>query len=366
MAISLQYSPHTPRTPRPPRAGAGFSLPELLVAVTIGLLILAGMITLFSRNSRAEAEIERANRQIESGRYAVDLLTNDLGNAGFYGEFDPTLLPGLAALPDPCAATLAALKAMLPLHVQGYDSGDTAPTCVSDVKSGTDLVVVRHTRACVSGDPNCSGNDPAGPLFQASLCTNASELGSADPANWYALDVDPAQLTRHQRDCSTTAGSGTLAVARRFQTHIYFVANNDQSGDGIPTLKRAELRYTGGQLGFVSVPLVEGVENLQIEYGIDTDGDGVVDVYTSTPAAANGCAQPDCAAANWRNVMAVRVHVLARSPSATPGYVDSKTYVLGTQADGSANTVGPFRDGLQRHVFESLVPLLNPIGRKQQ
>jgi len=365
MTISLQYSSRTPRTPRPPCAG-GFSIPELLVAVTIGLLILAGMITLFARNSRAEAEIERANQQIESGRYAVDLLTNDLGNAGFYGEFDPTLLPGLSAVPDPCAATLTALKSMLPLHVQGYDSGDALPTCVSDVKSGTDLVVVRHTRACVSGDPNCSGNDPAGPLFQASLCTNASELGSADPTNWYALDTDPAQLTRHQRDCSPTAGSGTPAVARRFQTHIYYVANNDQSGDGIPTLKRAELRYTGGQLVFVKVPLVEGVENLQIEYGIDTDGDGVVDVYTSTPAAANGCAQPDCAAANWRNVMAVRVHVLARSPSATPGYVDSKTYVLGTQADGSANTVGPFRDGLQRHVFESLVPLLNPIGRKQQ
>ena len=362
MASTLSYSSR-PRARL--RAGAGFSLPELLVAVTIGLLILAGMISLFSHNSKAEAEIERANRQIESGRYAVDLLTNDLGNAGFYGEFDPTLLPNVAAVPDPCAATLAALKAMLPLHVQGFDNGDVLPSCVSDVRAGTDLVVVRHTRACVSGDPNCSGNDPAGPLFQASLCNNASELGSANPADWYALDVDATQLTRHQRDCSTTAGSGTLAVTRRYQTHIYYVANNDQPGDGIPTLKRAELRYTNGQLGFVPVPLVEGVENLQFEYGIDTDGDGAADLYTSAPASANGCALPDCAAVNWRNVVAVRLHVLARSSSATPGYVDDKTYVVGLKADGSANTVGPVRDGYKRHVFQSLVPLLDPIGRKQ-
>jgi type IV pilus assembly protein PilW len=348
------------------RRSAGFSMPELLVSVTMGLLIVVGMVTLFFHNSRAQAEIERANRQIESGRDAIDMLSGDLRNAGFYGEFDPTLLTVPAAVPDPCAATLAALKAMLPLHVQGVDAGETMPSCVSDVRPGTGLVVVRHTRACITGDPNCSANDPTGPLFQASLCGNASELGSANPADWYGLDVDAAQLTRHQRDCGTTAGTGTLAVTRRYQTHVYFVANNDLPGDGIPTLKRAELRYQDSQLKFVPVPLVEGIENLQFEYGIDTHGDGTVGLYTSAPASANGCAQPACGASNWRNVVAVRVHVLARSPSTTPGYVDAKTYGLGTGADGSARTAGPYNDGYKRHVFQTLVTLANPVGRKQQ
>jgi type IV pilus assembly protein PilW len=347
------------------RRSAGFSLPELLVSVTMGLLIVVGMVTLFFHNSRAQAEIERANRQIESGRYAVDLLAGDLRNAGFYGEFDPTTLATPAAVPDPCAATLAALKAMLPLHVQGFSPADARPSCVSDVRAGTALVVVRHTRACVSGDPNCSANDPAGPLFQASLCSNATELGSANPADWYALDVDATHLLRHQRDCTTAAGTGTLAVTRRYQTHIYFVANNDVAGDGIPTLKRAELRYVAGALQFVIVPLAEGVENLQFEYGIDTHDDGTVGVTTSAPATANGCADAACAAANWRNVVAVRLHVLARSPSATPGWTDTKTYGLGTAADGTARTAGPFNDGYKRHVFQTLVTLANPVGRKQ-
>jgi type IV pilus assembly protein PilW len=341
------------------RRSAGFSMPELLVSVTMGLLIVVGMVTLFFHNSRAQAEIERANRQIESGRYAVDLLANDLRNAGFYGEFDPTLLPDPAAVPDPCAATLGALKAMLPLHVQGFSPADTLPSCVTDVRAGTALVVVRHTRACITGDPNCSANDPAGPLFQASLCSDAGELGSGDPANWYALDTDPAQLLRTQRDCTTAA------VTRRFQTHIYYVANNDRQGDGIPTLMRAELRYVGNALKFVSVPLVEGVENLQVEYGIDTAGDGSVGVTTSSPAGANGCTAAACAVSTWRNVVAVRLHVLARSPSTTPGWTDSKTYNLGTAADGSARTAGPFNDGYKRHVFQTLVTLTNPVGRKQ-
>ena len=348
------------------RRAAGFSIPELLVSVTMGLFIVIAMVTLFLHNSRAQAEIERANVQIESGRYAVDLLANDLRNAGFYGEFDPSQLPDPAAVPDPCAATVAALKAMLPLHVQGFDDDETLPSCVSDVMPHTALIVVRHTRACVSGDPNCSANDPAGPLFQASLCNNASELDSANPADWYALDVDPAQLTRHQRDCTTAAGSGTLAVTRRFQTHIYFVAQNDQPGDGIPTLKRAELRYIDGHLGFDSiVPLVEGVENLQFEYGIDTHNDGTIGLYTSAPGGANGCTEPACAAANWRNVVAVRVHVLARSPSKTPGHVDTNKYDLGTGADGNARIVGPSNDAYKRHVFQTLVMLANPVGRKQ-
>ncbi|MCS0630391.1 PilW family protein [Telluria mixta] len=341
------------------RRSAGFSMPELLVSVTMGLLIVVGMVTLFFHNSRAQAEVERANRQIESGRYAVDLLANDLRNAGFYGEFDPTLLPDPAAVPDPCAATLAALKAMLPLHVQGFSPADTLPSCVSDVRAGTALIVVRHTRACVSGDPNCSANDPAGPLFQASLCSDAGELGSADPADWYALDIDPAQLLRTRRDCTTAA------VTRRYQTHIYFVANNDEPGDGIPTLKRAELRYVDNQLKFKTVPLAEGVENLQLEYGIDTSGNGSVGVTTSSPAGANGCTLPACAVSNWRNVVAVRLHVLARSPSTTPGWTDSKTYNLGTAADGTARTAGPFNDGYKRHVFQTFVTLANPVGRKQ-
>ena len=74
----------------------------------------------------------------------------------------------------------------------------------------------------------------------------------------------------------------------QFRTHIYFIANNDKPGDGIPTLKRAEL----GPGAFTIVPLVEGVENLQLEYGLDTavPTTGTPAVYTADPNTYNGCA----------------------------------------------------------------------------
>ena len=127
-----------------------------MIAVAIGLLILAGMTTLFVSNSKAQTEIEKANRQVENGRYAVSLLAGDLRNAGYYGEFDPTELATPAPLPDPCALTIAALKDGLPLHVQGYDNAAASVlSCLTDVKAGTDVLVLRHARTCVAGAANC-------------------------------------------------------------------------------------------------------------------------------------------------------------------------------------------------------------------
>jgi type IV pilus assembly protein PilW len=351
--------------PHPLRKAPGFTIVELLVAITIGLLILAGMTTLFVNNSRAQAEIEKANRQIENGRYGMDVLAADLRNAGFYGEFDPTVLTSPAGLPDPCAYDLAALRTALPLHLQGTDNGALLPSCLTDVRAGADVLVVRRTSTCASGDPNCD-NSIEGPLFQASLCNNLSELESGNPADFYALDTDKTKLTRHQRDCTAVAGSGTLAITRRYLTNIYFIANNDRDGDGIPTLKRAELRAGEDGLGFTIVPLVEGVENMQLEYGIDTNDDGVVDLFSASPDTANGCTQQACAVTNWRNVLSVKVNLLARSTEPTRGFADRKSYVLGNKADGTENRVAATNDQFKRHVFQSLVRLPNPAGRKQQ
>jgi type IV pilus assembly protein PilW len=346
-----RFSPTTPQRLR------GFTLPELMVAIAIGLLLLAGMSSLFVRNSRAQAEVEKANRQLENGRYGIEVLTGDLRNAGFYGEFDPTPLSTPLILPDPCVASLAALAAALPLHVQGYDDSATMPGCLSDQRAGTDVLVVRHTRPCVAGAGDCH-DDVIGPLFQASLCNNTSELDSPVVTNQYRLDTNTANLNRTQRDCST------LAVTRRYETHIYYVANNDNSGDHIPTLMRAELRVlASGNLGFLPVPLVEGIENMQLEYGVDTDGDRKADLFTPNPGTANGCADPACAATNWRNVMSVKLNLLARNTEPTPGYTDGHRYVLGHLGDGSENGVAAPGDHYKRHVFQSLVPMPNPIGR---
>jgi type IV pilus assembly protein PilW len=343
------------------RAQRGFSLAELMIAAALSLAIMAGMTTLLVNSSKAQGEVEKSNRQIENGRFSAQLLSSDLANAGFYGEFDPTVLTSPASLPDPCLTTLAALNAALPLPVQGYDNvASNVLSCLSDVRAGTDIVVLRHTSTCVAGVGNCDPVSAGGAFFQASLCNNASELNSEDTSNFYALGTSTGTLLRHKRNCTS------IADIRRFETHIYFVANNDNSGDAIPTLKRAELATVAGSLVLSIVPLVEGIENLQLEYGVDQVVDGRADVFTASPGTLGGCSDAACAVDNWRKVVAVKLNLLARNIEPTSSHTDSKSYVLGFKANGSANEIAAANDHYKRHVFQAVVGLPNPAGRNTQ
>jgi len=346
-----------------PRRPMGFTLVELMVAVTISLLLLVGLSQLFVSNNHAQAEIEKANRQVENGRYAMQLLGGDLRNAGYYAEFDPGVLTLPAALPDPCAETVAAIKTALPLHVQGYDAA-SAPACLADVRDGTDVLVVRHTSTCALGEAGCDPASAGGPFFQASLCSNLDELGSGNTARYYDVATDPAALALHRRNCTAVPGSGTLAAVRRLQTHIYFVANNNAAGDGVPTLKRAEVVSDGEAFAVNIVPLAEGIENLQAEYGVDTSADGVPDTYTADPSPLDGCAAADCMVVNWNRVLAVKLYLLARTTAPSAGHTDTKSYELGKHADGTPHTIAAANDRLKRHVFSAVVALPNPAGRK--
>ena len=112
------------------------------------------------------------------------------------------------------------------------------------------------------------------------------------------------------------------------------------------------------------MPLVEGVETLQIEYGLDAGASttGSPSVYTANPDTYNGCVPAACTS-YWRNTVSAKLNVLARNSAVTPGYVDTKIYTLGLNADGTVNAIGPFGDGYKRHTFSEIVRLNNPAGR---
>jgi type IV pilus assembly protein PilW len=341
---------------RRPQCACGFTLVELMVSITIGLIVLGSLVTLFAGNSRERAEVERANEQTENGRYALQLLSEDLRDAGYLGSFNPGTVTGPnpqltipTALPNACATTVATLNSAISVAVQGYDNGANAPACLADVRPGTDILVVRRASTCAVGAAGCDPQVAGDVYLQASGCANEFTAGT-----YYVLDTNAANLNLHQKDCVT------VSPLYQYRTHIYFIANDDKPGDGIPTLKRAEL----GTGAFAIVPLVEGIENLQLEYGLDTNvpTTGSPAVYTADPSSFNGCAPAVCVS-YWRNTVSVQITVLARNQTVTQGYTDTKTYTLGHTAAGAANIVGPFNDGFKRHTYSTVARLYNPAGR---
>lgn len=332
----------------------GFTIVEFMIAMTLSMVVVAALTAAFIGNSKSRAVIERANQQIESARYAMEAIKDDLELAGYWSHFN-IRNAGLgvpATLPNPCATDVADLIAALPVNIQGYDGG-AALTCIADRKANSDIVVVRRVATCVAGTTDC-GLVTGAPYFQASLCNAGTELGAVSSAEHFRLDTDLGELDRTQRDCVTAA------ERRRFLTHIYFIANNDQNGDGIPTLKRAEL----GAGSFSTSSIAHGIESLQFSYGIDTNGDGNPEVFNANPSAYNSCAGAACVQ-NWVDVMSVKVFLLAREAEQSTGHKDTKTYRLGQAADDSIITFGPFNDAFKRHVYQSVIRLQNPAVRRE-
>lgn len=320
-----------------------------MVGIAIGLLLLMGLTSMFVTSSKTYTETERASRQIENGRYALDLLGEEIRHAGFYGEASSFGTPTTGAPPDPCSTTLATLQAALPIAIQGVDfipgTADPSgklPSCVPDHVAGTDVLVIRRVRTNAIPAASAVAN---GVYSQIGACANDSN----------SFQLVSTGFTYTTSDCASAS------PIRQFITSIFFISPcSIGTGTGgacqvadraLPTLKRMELRPSG----WTVVPLVEGIENMQLEYGVDTDSppDGSANSFTASPAATGTA---------WAQTVVIRVHLLARNVDETGGFVDSKTYRLGVNADGTDNNVTP-GGAFKRHQFTGLVRVVNVSQR---
>jgi type IV pilus assembly protein PilW len=345
---------------------AGFSIIELMVALAIGSVLLLALATLFINTSAARTEIDKSSRQIESGRFAMQVLSDDIRHAGYYGPLinAPTNTGGLTALPDPCSSSLAVVQNSAFLPLQGYagaaSAGALGLNCISSAagyKANTSVLVVRRIDTSIA----TAATAPTTGHFniQASGC-------AGDPAA-YVLDKDatgPFTLHSNGAPGCTPITSAPPATLAPYYVRIYFIStcsNTDCSASGadsVPTLKRIDIFPDTVSPSLAITPIVDGVENLQFDYGIDTTaapGDGVPDVYTNTTGHAATTPQN---ITEWQNVMTVRVYLLARNLEASSGFTDQKTYQLGPVSYNST-------DAYRRHAYNELVRLYNPSGRRE-
>lgn len=321
------------------RSQGGFSLVELMVASVIGLLIAAALTAIFVANSRSRTEIDQSHMQIENGRYALELLSEEIRLAGFYANLP---MGGTNQVPaSPCAITLATLgwrttptPLQVPTPVQVFTA---AVGCLTDRDDDWPAIAIRRLSTEAVAPAAVSATER---YLQVSAC-------ESDPVATRQILGDSADdFTLRNMTCDA------LAPVRRLMQRTYFVAPCSNCGsDSIPSLKRVEL--AGGALELRT--LVEGIQALAFDLGFDTNLDGAPDVWRTGLDGVANSPQND-----WSNVMTVRIHVLTRSLAATPGYTDTRVYDLGL-----AGTVGPFNDAFKRRVYSSVVRLNNPAGRRE-
>ena len=325
----------------------GVSLVEFMVAIAIGLVLLVGMITLFSNSSSSTAEIDKSIRQIENGRYAIELISENISIAGYYGELTTE---GITLKAPAICATLSNLLgwdnglqavpvvAAAPLPVTGLSAVDAAQlTCLTNHKAGTPALVLRHLETVpVTGGPATNGQVH----LQTSRC-------STDPvATRFIVSTAVADFTLKDVDCLA------FSKVQRYVTRLYYISTCSECGlDTIPTLKRVELQ--GANL-LVS-PLVEGIEDIAYDYGFDTNNDGIPDSYQMGLSGINGAQDNE-----WKNVVGIRVHILSRTTEASVNFTDIKSYALGL-----SGLRGPFNDHYKRRAYTLTTRINNVAGLRE-
>jgi hypothetical protein len=135
-----------------------------------------------------------------------------------------------------------------------------------------------------------------------------------------------------------------VAVPRsdwEYRPSIYYIRQfANTPGDGIPTLCRKMLRGVGPSMQ--TECLATGIENLQIEYGIDTTEDGHPNMYSSNPSLAD-----------IQGVVAARIFLLARTTDIDTRYTNNKTYSISNAPDFIP------ADSFHRRVFSTNVSIQN-------
>ncbi len=360
-----QHSAHVRQT--------GLSLIELMIAMVVGLILMAGALSIFISSRQGYGVNTAISHVQESGRFALGFIRNDVRMAGYMG----------------CATSAQVVNYLNPLAgsnlpydfttaISGYDYVGTAPsnnypvpptmpsenpnpdpntadwspaldsTLQNRVIPGTDVLVVRFSQGndpvyitSIPGSPspgspsadfniNTNGGLQTGQLLVITNCLSAVVL-QATQVNGGGTNVV------HNTGNSVTPGNAIQGLPAAYvgaqvmlapTTVVFFIG---QGNDGAPALFQAATDTTQAN-GFSYEELVPEVENMQVLYGVDLTGGHAPTEYETAAAVDT--------AGDWSQVVSARIALLARSnlgamplPSVAPTYD-----LLGTRFTVPADT----------------------------
>jgi type IV pilus assembly protein PilW len=318
----------------------GFSLIELMVALVITLILLAGIGQIFLSSKKSFTIQNALGRQQENGRYVLDTLAQDLRRAGYLGgalrvEQTTWSLP-VATGADTCATGSTDWGRMLKRPIYGLNDNATGYNCITNYLKG-DVLVVRYAAPWEVGGIT-TPSIVAGRLYVRSNPTDPKK------ARIFLGGAQPTPLT-NDRDAELIA-------------YAYYVRNSSQTTCNygganvpVPSLYRVGLNDSGQPTS--PEEIASGIEQLQVQYGVDTTGDLSVDQYLDADAISTDTATTP----NWNQVVSAKVWVLTRAECPETGYTNTNTYDMGDVSFTPTAT-----DHYRRQLYQTTVKLRNRIG----
>ncbi len=362
-----------PPNTRRRHAVRGITLVELMVSITVGLILLAGIIQLFVSNKQAYRIQEGATVLNENSRYAFNQLNYSLRMAGHWGGTQQDSVTVTApALADDCTESpviaKAADAAKAGFGIEGFDGADDTPLdCIADADyhPNTDILILRYAGSDRRNDVYVQAHDNL-QFVRAKAGYGATIL---DGASFEDVVDEPADTEGRDLVVPDPGPYDEQVANYDFNFVAYFIRNcaSQEAGDStvcdagddqVPTLARLILR--DGAL--IQEDVIAGVEQLQVIYGVDDNNDRSPNRYLSATDINDGIA-----GANWDKVIDARVSLVLRNSERDVTFADTKTYQLYGGDDGAGLEYTPVAadEQFRRKQFSASVQSRNNTRNKR-
>ncbi|MGQ3890407.1 PilW family protein [Legionella sp. CNM-4043-24] len=287
-------------------AAAGYSIIEFMIAISLGAMLVAGVATVYLSNKSTYVVQEGLARLQENGRYANYLLSREIRMAGYQGCTNQKQVTIVNQVNNPSSM----VNFTNPLF--GYD-GTTgfSPALPSNISAkspvaGSDVIEIRRGSE-VSVDLNADMASASAPVSVYPV-SGISSGRAALITNCVLADIFIPGSNSNSGSISHASGSnisGSLSLSYPRQSSVmsfiyyafYIKDTGRVNSSNAPIRALVRLDINGNE-----DEIAEGVEQMQVLYGVDTNGDNTADTY-QTAAQVN-------AANNWSNVISLQINLL--------------------------------------------------------
>jgi type IV pilus assembly protein PilW len=356
----------------------GLGLVEVLVGMALGLFLMAGLGQVYLANKQSYNTAEGLSRMQESLRFAAEMIAQDVRMAGFMPCRETDNIANVLN-----SGTTTWWADFFNRGISGYDGDHTDDDTGADDHgragipidgtfddhvAGTDIVtilrggessynIVTHNAPSATFDLDRLHDLVDGDIVMVCDLTHSAvlQLSQAQPTNVNLVHntgtATPGNCTKslgHPVVCSPIGNAYTFGPDShlvRFSPRAYFIGTNNSNGR---SLYRATLAVDGSAVASMEVnELVEGIENMQILYGIDTTDSGYADRYVRADEVLD-------TTATWKEVVSVRIGLLAQTPREIAINNDSDSYTL------AGTSVNPdVTDRKQRYQYNTTIKIRN-------
>jgi type IV pilus assembly protein PilW len=309
-----------------PRTAQGLSLIELMVALTIGALLLAGAVSVYMQSRNTYRTNDTASRMQEVGRYALDVISPDVRLAGYWGLTNrpDSFTNGAGAVGNDCEANFTVNVAQ---PIQGRDATATGGTGYGGFKCAiagggktvpwSDMLIVRRStsdaKALEANRLQIQTNREIAALFSDG--TRPAGFGAGDQSETHNLMVNTYYVAE------MPAINGVRQFSLRRQTLVAGPSIQDEE-------------------------VIAGVQDMQVQFGLDVNGDGTVERYVN----------PEDAIPAGARIATVQLWLLVVAEEREVGFRDTNREYKYANADQAG---AEFHDDRRRVLLSKTIQIRN-------